>query len=142
MPTCLGRPSDFKRTDRVIAQHKAVKQEVLVALQDLIEKSEGLVIQKIEDEMWATGGKMAGRVIVIGCGVASLILLSNPVGAAIGLAGTVIGYMVWGGSKVYEMRCEAGASTAIIGRDTGPSPPVQCTFHQHTIHTGGQVCIQ
>ena len=50
---------------------------------------------------------MAGRVIVIGCGVASLILLSNPVGAAIGLAGTVIGYMVWGGSKVYEMRCEA-----------------------------------
>ena len=49
---------------------------------------------------------MAGRVIVIGCGVASLILLANPVGAAIGLAGTLIGYMVWGGSKVYEMRCE------------------------------------
>ena len=106
MPTCLGKLSDFRRTDRVISNHQVVKQEVLAALQDLIEKSEGLVIEKIEDEMWATGGKIGGKGIVIGFGVASLFLLSNPVGAAIGLGGTVIGYMVWGGFKVYEMRCE------------------------------------
>ena len=80
MPTCLGKPSDFRRTDRVISNHQVVKQEVLDALQDLIEKSEGLVIEKIEDEMWATGGKIGGKGIVIGFGVASLFLLSKPRG--------------------------------------------------------------
>ena len=102
----LGRPSDIKAVDDVIQKHKMLKMEVIQALKDLSEKAEGLVIEQVEDNMWSTAGKMVGRGIVIGCGIASIILApAAGLGAAIGIGGIVVGYLVYGGSKLYEMKC-------------------------------------
>ena len=102
----LGRPSDIKAVDDVIQKHKMLKLEVIQALKDLSEKAEGLVIEQVEDKMRSTAGKMVGRGIVIGCGIASIILApAAGLGAAIGIGGIVVGYLVYGGSKLYEMKC-------------------------------------
>jgi hypothetical protein len=102
----LGRPSDFELTNDVINSYKVIKERVMRELLKLSDQAEGLIIDQINDEMKSTGGKIIGRGILIGCGVASLFLLSNPIGAAVGITGTVIGYAIMGGSKIYEMRCK------------------------------------
>ena len=112
----LGNPSDFRLTNDVVNEHKETKENVLKVLQALADDSEGLIIEQIEDEMWSTGAKVAGRGIVIGCGVASLILLSNPISAAasaVVIGGTVIGYAIVAGAKAYEMRCKMTHSDKI-----------------------------
>ena len=102
----LGRPSDIKAVDDVIQKHKMLKLEVIQTLKDLSEKAEGLVIEQVEDKMWSTAGKMIGRGIIIGCGLASIILTpAAGLGAALGIGGIVVGYLVYGGSKLYEMKC-------------------------------------
>lgn len=60
--------------------------------------------------MTSTGVAMAGRGIVIGYGAASIFLLSNPIGAGIGI---VVGYVIIGGAKYYQMVHKKGNSEKI-----------------------------
>ena len=102
----LGRPSDVQAMNDVVAAHKTLKQEVVQVLKDLAEKAEGLVIEQVEGEMKSTFGKMVGRGIVLVSGIASIFLLpATGLGAAVGISGVVVGYVVLGGSKLFEMRC-------------------------------------
>ena len=118
----LGRPSDINAVNDVIEQHKKLKEEVLAALDGLLLETEGLVIEKgkalIEEDMWSTGGKILGRGIVIAGGVASIILTCAglaPVGAAVGIGGVVVGYLIVGGSKCYEIKCSMARAEKLKG---------------------------
>ena len=76
------------------------------ALKDLAEKAEGLVIEQVEGDIKSTAVKMVGRGIVLVSGIASIFLLpAAGLGAAVGITGVVVGYVVLGGSKLFEMRC-------------------------------------
>ena len=102
----LGRPSDIKAVNDVIARHKIQKEEVIQALKELSERAEGLVIEQVQGEVWSKAAKMVGRGIVLVSGVASLFLLpAAGAGAVVGIGGVVIGYAIVGGSKLFEMRC-------------------------------------
>ena len=52
---CLGRPSDFEKTNKVIQEYKVVKTGIIKTLLTLADEAEGLVIQKINEEMTSTG---------------------------------------------------------------------------------------
>jgi len=90
-----------------IKEHQKAKKQVTDALKQLSRDVEGIVIDKMESEYNATIANIVGRSIIIGVGTVSLIMLANPVTAAasplVGLAGTVIGYAIVGGSKYYQM---------------------------------------
>ena len=83
----LGTSSDFEVTNNVIKEHKLLKSDILRVLRDLSYEAEDLVIEKVDNEMISTGASISGRGIVIGCGTASLFLLTNPIGATIGAIG-------------------------------------------------------
>ena len=93
----LGTPTDLKCTNEVIQKHKQVKTNVVKVLKDLAEQSEGLVIEQIEDEISETVLRSSGRGIVIVSGFTSILLLSNPIGAAVGVSGIIVGYTLYNG---------------------------------------------
>ena len=102
----LGRPSDIKVVNDVVAKHKMLKDEVIQALKDLSERAEGLVIEQVKGEMWSKAGKIAGRGIVLVSGITSVFLLpAAGLSAAVGIGGIAVGYIVLAGCTVYEMRC-------------------------------------
>ena len=59
------------------------------------------------------GIKAAGRGIIVSSGIVSLFLFSNPVGAAVGIGGILIGYAMVGGGFLYEMRCNKSQTQRI-----------------------------
>ena len=88
----LGRPSDIKAVNDAVTKHKILKAEVIAKLKELSERSEGLVLLQVENEMWSSGGKIAGRGIVIVSGLPSIFLLpAAGLGAAVGIGGIVVG---------------------------------------------------
>ena len=98
-------PHGLEVIKRLIDEHNAIKEDVLKVLQDLADKAEGLVIEKIEAEWWSNIGTFVGRGIVIVSGLASLCLAPFTAGASIagGGVGIAVGYLIIGGSKVYEL---------------------------------------
>ena len=91
--------SRILEVNSVVAEHTKVKDRVVQTLSELMHRAEGLVCEKVEEEMWSTGVKMAGRGIVI---VSTVVSFFYPI-AAMGL---VVGYLVVCGGKFYKMKCK------------------------------------
>ena len=93
----MGTIEDFKKTNKTILDFKAVKNEVKEALNQLAIDSENIVIEQIKGEYNATIGKMVGRGAIIVSGICSFWF---PIAAC----GVAIGYVIVGGSMIYEMK--------------------------------------
>ena len=91
--------SRILEVNSVVAKHTEVKERVVQTLSDLMQRAEGLVCEKVEEEMKSTVVKMAGRGIVI---VSTVISFFYPI-AAMGL---VVGYLVVGCGKLYKIKCK------------------------------------
>ena len=81
--------------DDVVALHKLLTDEVVETLRDLSMRAEGIVIKRVQGEMWAKAGKMVGRGVCLVTSVAAVFLLpAAGAGVAVGVGGVVVGYAI------------------------------------------------
>ena len=116
---CLSNIAGY---NEAVQKLKETKKDVLAVLKDLSEQSEGLVIEKIEDEITGIKEKMVGHGLVIAGGIAgTAICLLQPAGwVAIASTGGsaisyVVGYLLVGDSMMFKMKISEKHSAKLKG---------------------------
>jgi len=99
-------PRDYIESESVIKEHIKVKKDVLDLLLKFADEADGLVIEQIEDDIFKIKIRGVGRVINIFSSGVAIAFAVNPVFTT---AGITIGYILVGGSRLYEMKCSNAA---------------------------------
>jgi len=85
-----------KDANKCLIKYEATKKEVLAELWKIIKRCDGLVLQYVDEQMMATDISALGRTVIIGTGIASIVLMATPAGPIVGAVGIVIGYALVG----------------------------------------------